>query len=457
MQAAKSLSGYTITKTLGKGLYGEVKLATGPDGQEYAIKKFRGVFSEGIETPSEVALTLQASHPNIIRAKEYFFKDGVQYLVMELAQSNLEEYVQENDLTQEDRVRLLYELVSALVYLQENGFYHCDIKPINILIKDNHVKLGDLGISAYKSVRSSVCNSFFSPQDYYKNNLLAFEDGGEIPGTFIDVFQETVNYQTSDMWALGVTLAFILTDKLLFYTEDALLAMYEYLDNPREYLQTNLPGLSTSWLDLLENMLQPKQEDRIHLAREVLQYPEFVKRSFSKPIPGLAPIFYNLDIAVTPDRRIRVLVDWLEEVRDEYKLNSFTLASTVACLYYVFDDLTDKGRNVKILQCLGCACLLLMANVYDAHPPLPEDLVYISADIFTEELLLDMERKVMDKLSGRLYFNTLATLAFSRDAYEKSKEVLFDASLYSNTNLAEYMKELELTETIQERNTRQDV
>jgi serine/threonine protein kinase len=447
---------YKVGKTLGRGFYGEVRVGSqdGDENQRYAIKKFRIDSGEGIETPSELALTLQSSHPNIIHAKEYFFEGQDQYLVMELASSNLFDFVEDNDLELEDKVGLIYELVSAVAYLQENGFYHCDIKPLNILIKDGQVKLGDLGISGYKSVRGSVCNSFFSPQDYYKNNSLAFLDEQEIPGTFLDIFQERVDFQASDMWALGITLVFILTGETLFYDEDALSSMYEYINEPREYLQRNLPSLSPSWLSLLENMLKPRQEERIHLAREVLQYPEFVKRSLSTPIPGSAPIFYNLDITVTQDPKVRVLTEWLEEVRTEYNLNSFTLAATIACLYYVYDDLTDKGKNRAIIQSVGCACLYLMSKIYDAQPPYPEDLTYISAEVFTREQLLEQEKRVMDKLQGRLYFNTLATLAFSKAAFEKSREVLFDANLYSATNIQEYMTKLELTESIQERNTR---
>nr|WIL04979.1 cyclin-domain fused to serine-threonine kinase [Cedratvirus duvanny] len=445
---------YKVGKVIGRGLYGEVRLAE-KDGQRFAIKKFRAEIYQGIETPSEAAIALQASHPNIIQAKEYFSLPGEdalepeQYLVMELADTNLYSYIKENDPSKEDRVRLFYELVSAVAYLQENGFYHCDIKPVNILLKDGHVKLGDLGIAGYKSLRGSVCNTFSSPQDHIKN---LFIEESDVPGPYREIFTEKVNFQASDMWALGITLVFILTGKVLFYEEFPLPALYEYLSNPKEYLMEYVP---LPWLDLVKHMLQPRQKDRPQLAIEVLQYPKFVKRAFSTPIPGYAPIFYNLDIQVTPDPKIKVLLEWLQEVVEEYEGNAFTFAATAGCLYYVYDDLTDKGQNRRILQCVGCACLLLMGKIYDANYIIPSDLVYMSADIFTEEQLYEQERKVMDKLSGRLYFNNLATLAFSKDAYQKSQEILFDSSLYSSTNLEEYMKELELTETIPERNNRQ--
>lgn len=458
------LESYKLGETLGKGFYGEVRLAE-KDGVKYAIKKFNTSFYQGVETPIEVALVLQASHPNIIQGKEYFTQEVngnnqggekkiiryEQYLVMELADTNLYDYIKRENLGERDRVRLFYELASALAYLQDNGFYHCDIKPVNILIKDGHVKLGDLGIAGYKSFRGRVCNTYFSPQDYSRNGSLFTEE--EIPGEYQYIFEQPVNFQASDIWALGITFIYILTGKILFYQEDTLPALFAYLEDPKDYLRTQVE-IPPVWMGLIEHMLQPGQEDRPHLAREILQYTEFVQRSLSTPIPGLAPIFYNLDITVTPDPKLKILLDWLEEVVQEYEGNSTGLSATAGCLYYVFDDLTDRGQNVKILQCLGCACLLLMNKIYDTNFITADGLVYMSADIFTKEQLYEQERRVMDKLQGRLYFNNLATLAFSEAAYEKSREIMFDPALYASTNLVDYMKKLELTETIKERNNR---
>lgn len=446
------LDSYKLGKILGKGLYGKVMLVE-KDGTKYALKEFRNEFEQGVDSPNEVAVALQAKHPHIIQAKEYFIEQDVQYLVLELADDNLYNYIKRGGIEERDRVRLFYELVSALVYLQENNFYHCDIKPVNVLIKDDHVKLGDLGLTNYKSYRSSVCNTFSSPQDFYKNHQLHLDEE-DLPAEFRDVFAQRVNFQASDIWALGVTFAFILTGKTLFYEENTFFALLQYLEDPRDYLRTKLE-VPPVWMDLLERMLQPSQEDRPHLAREILQYPEFVQRSFSTPVPGSGHIFYQLDISVTPDRKLRILSDWLEEVVTEYEGNSFSLSAALACLYFVFDDLTDKGQNVKILQCLGCACLYLMGKIYDVDYISASDLVFMSANIFTEKQLYEQEKRVLDKLQGRLYFDTLATLAFSKAAYEKSREILFDASLYSSTNLLDYMKKLELTESIQERNNRQ--
>ncbi|SOB73950.1 putative serine/threonine protein kinase [Cedratvirus lausannensis] len=397
---------YSINKCLGKGLYGEVREARGADGKRYAIKKFLLDFDCGVEAPQELALVLQCSHPYIIQGKEYFFYRDEQYLVMELAETNLLKYVKENKLTEGEMCRLFYELVSALAYLQENGFYHCDIKPENVLIKDGHAKLADFGVSGYKSIQPECCNSFASPQNYFVNHRLYRR---EMPEKHVKIFTQKVDYQASDIWALGVTFVYILTGKVLFYdASNPLQELYKYVDAPASYLSSNCTNLSEPGIHLLEKMLHPDQEQRIKLAKDILQFlPNYQGKEL---VLGSAPIFYNLDIKVTSDKKLSILVDWLKESSKELGLSCLDLTASIDCLYYVYDDLTDKGQNNKIIQCVGCACVLLMSKTYNSVGIAPSELVYYSDGAFTKTQLYEQERKILHKLQGRVFFNTPALL-----------------------------------------------
>ncbi|SPN79867.1 Serine/Threonine protein kinase [Cedratvirus Zaza IHUMI] len=434
---------YTTGKSLGQGLYGEVREATDSMGQRWAVKKFTEN-RYGVETPSEVALTLQASHPHIIKAREYFSEGERQYLVMELADMNLRTLVDENKPTEEESVTLLCQVLDALAYLQENRFHHCDIKPENILILQGSAKLADLGLCVYGNVKLSSCQSFTSPQNYFTNNgMYTWQIKRHS-----SIFAQKADYQASDIWALGVTFVYMLTGKILFYlSEGPLEEFYKFIDDPVSYLEALV---DKKWLDLLIKMLHPDQKQRLHLAKDVLALLN------KTPLPGLALILYNLDITVTVTKNLYTVIDWLEEVFEEIKLPCHDAAATIACFYYVFDDLTDKGRNGKIMQCLGCACLFLMNKTYSFTAVNPEDLVYYSADVFTKKELYEMERRVFDKLGGRVLFHTLATLAFSRDAYYKAKRaLLYSPKAYSTTNLVEYMSNLEFAESVEEKNNRE--
>lgn len=424
---------YTLGKTLGKGAYAEVRVGE-KDGQSYAIKKFTKLSNYGVESPQEIALVLQCQHPHIIKGIDYFFWQGGQYLVTELADSNLLTHIAENKPEEEEVLRLFQQLCSALAYLQENGFYHCDLKPDNVLLQQGQVKLTDFGLSGYKSIKPDGCNSFTSPQDYYMNNKLTRSYVGS---KHASIFSQKVDFQSSDIWALGMVFVYMLTGKVLFFEKENTLREYiTYLDDPHTYL--NSYGVQEKWLPLLDKLLHPDQRQRTRQTKDVLQ---LFSLSY---IAGSAPIFYELDITVTKEDKIDIITGWLREVFQEQPcLRCFDVAAIIACFYSVYDDLTDKGRENKIIQCLACACFLLMNKTYSSSVVNPEELVYYAAHSFTKEQLYEQERRVFDKLRGRVFFSTLATLAPSISAFgQASRAILFKPLLYSQTNLLEYMNNL---------------
>ncbi|SPN78966.1 Serine/Threonine protein kinase [Brazilian cedratvirus IHUMI] len=423
---------YTLGKLLGKGEYAEVRVGK-KDGQSYAIKKFTKVSNYGIESPQEIALTLQSSHPHIIKGEGYFLWQGEQYLVTELADCDLLTHIRENKPTEEEVLRLFQQLASALAYLQENGFYHCDLKPENVLLKQGQVKLADFGLSGYKSIRPDSCNSFTSPQDYYLNRRIPRR---RLEERHVNIFTQKVDYQSSDIWALGMMFVYMLTGKVLFYEKENTLEEYnKFLDDAHVYLVDY--GLEERWFAVTDQMLHPDQTKRIRQAREVLDL-------LSLPyIPGSAPIFYHLDISIIKDAKISIVAYWLEEVFREVNMTEFDMTAIIACFYHVYNDLTNKGQERKIIQCLACACFLLMNKTYSSSIVNPEDILYFAGNTFTKEQLYEQERRVMDKLQGRVFFHTLATLSPSKSVLNKAwGNILYDSALYSTTNLPEYLDNL---------------
>ena len=71
------------------------------------------------------------------------------------------------------------QLLSAVEYLHKHNYYHCDIKPGNVLVfEDSRVKLADLGLVNKTPINSSYirnpCNTFKSPQQFgFENNIKA--------------------------------------------------------------------------------------------------------------------------------------------------------------------------------------------------------------------------------------------------------------------------------------------
>ena len=443
---------YKVGKLLGKGVYGEVRLGhLEGESTVFAIKRF---FSkgEGLDAPDEIAIALQASHPHIIQAKEYFHQGNQDYLVMELADTNLEDYFYSTLPENKEKIDLFYQLVSAVSYLQENGFNHCDIKPLNVLIKNGQVKLGDLGLSKYRNVRNNSCQSFASPQSV----LLNYGAGGisiKLDQDLEVIFTERRDNFSNDVWALGVTFVFLLTGRLLFYDVDSAQEVVNniqtYIRNPKEYLLDN--SVPEKWLPLVLQMLEPRVSLRLPLARDILLQPEFVKRGFYQPISGYGPVFYDLPSLPSANSKLLLGAEWIKETVEEEGQNSFVLHAAITCFYYM------AQYPIPRFDLLVGACLSLMSSVYSAYPIDIDNLIVTGGRRYTQEQLFSEERRIMDQLQGRLYFTTLAKLAFSDGALEKSTSLLLDPPAYLSTNLEQYMESLLGEETIEERNHRGEV
>ncbi|SPN78968.1 Cyclin dependent kinase 2 [Brazilian cedratvirus IHUMI] len=443
---------YIVGKVLGKGAYGEVRESLQPP--SLAIKRFLST-DQGLDSPGEIAIALQASHPHIIQAREYFTQDNQDYLVMELADTNLQEYLFSTFPSNKERIRLFYQLVSAVTYLQDNGFYHCDIKPLNVLIKDGQIKLGDLGLAKYKNVLGNTCQSFASPQRV-SHNYRASGVTVKVDTDLQNIFFEGGDNFADDVWALGITFVFLLTGRILFYEvktgQQVVDGIQAYIRGPREYLLQN--ALPERWVNLVLQMLEPSRKLRLPLARDILLQPEFVKRGLQTPLPGYAPVFYHLSLPKSFAPNVQMAARWMKQLMDDENQNSFVLHAAITLFYYMKDFPSPDPKVGSRIKLLACACISLMNSLYSAFSVDLYELLYRAQHTFTREQLFVEERRILEKLKGRLYFVTLPKLALSERAVEKSNTLLLDTGNYLVTNLEEYMKGLAQEETIEERNNR---
>uniref|UniRef100_A0A452Y8Q9 Cyclin-like domain-containing protein n=1 Tax=Aegilops tauschii subsp. strangulata TaxID=200361 RepID=A0A452Y8Q9_AEGTS len=77
-----------------------------------------------------------------------------------------------------------------------------------------------------------------------------------------------------------------------------------------------------------------------------------------------------------------VLIDWLVEVTEEYRLVPETLYLTVS---YIDRYLSSKEINRDKLQLLGVACLLIAAKYEEICPPQVEELCYITDNTYIKD------------------------------------------------------------------------
>jgi cyclin A len=142
---------------------------------------------------------------------------------------------------------------------------------------------------------------------------------------------------------------------------------------------------------------------------------------------------------ITPNMR-GILVDWLIEVSEEYKLVPDTLYLTVS---YIDRYLSANPTSRHKLQLLGVSCMLIASKYEEVCPPQVEEFCYITDNTYTREEMLSMERKILTFLNFDMTIPT--TKSFLRRFVRASQAGNKSPTLHMEF-LANYLAELTLME-----------
>ncbi|XP_021283658.1 putative cyclin-A3-1 [Herrania umbratica] len=133
-----------------------------------------------------------------------------------------------------------------------------------------------------------------------------------------------------------------------------------------------------------------------------------------------------------------ILVDWLVEVAEEYKLVSDTLYMTIS---YIDRFLSLNTLNRQRLQLLGVSSMLIASKYEEINPPNVEDFCYITDNTYTKDEVVKMEADILKSLKFELGNPTIKTFLrrLTRVAQEDYK-----ASSLQLEFLGYYLAELSL-------------
>lgn len=105
----------------------------------------------------EIDALKKAKASKISRVIDFLFDGAIKigtnsyrYYVMERADCNLRDFLENNTLDVDERYMLCVNLLQGLKELHDIDVYHRDIKPENVLFVDNYLKIADLGLIAYR-------------------------------------------------------------------------------------------------------------------------------------------------------------------------------------------------------------------------------------------------------------------------------------------------------------------
>lgn len=94
-----------------------------------------------------------------------------------------------------------------------------------------------------------------------------------------------------------------------------------------------------------------------------------------------------------------ILVNWLIEVHEKFRLRSSTLYLTVS----IVDRFLSTCQVTRSkLQLVGCVAMLLASKFEEIYPPEVQDFVYIADSAYTRDEILEMESNVIRALGWEM-------------------------------------------------------
>ncbi|RMX57292.1 hypothetical protein pdam_00012863 [Pocillopora damicornis] len=166
-------------------------------------------------------------------------------------------------------------------------------------------------------------------------------------------------------------------------------------------------------------------------ASEIYQY---LKKSELKNMPK--PNYMKKQTDINHSMR-SILVDWLVEVAEEYKLSLQTLYLTIN---YIDRFLSVMSVLRGKLQLVGTACMLIAAKFEEIYPPDISDFVYITDDTYNAKQVLKMESLILKTLGFEVCAPTILNFL---ERFLKAAECP-EADKSKVESLAKYLCELSL-------------
>ncbi|MEP7104588.1 MAG: protein kinase [Chloroflexota bacterium] len=249
-----NLGPYQILEQIGRGGMATVFRAYQPAlERQVAVKVLPEFFADepGFKERfhREAVAVARFQHPNILTVYDHGEQDGVSYIV--------NEYIEGGTLQQRvgpaievgEVVRLLEPVAAALDYAHRRGIVHRDVKPSNILIRDDGTPvLGDFGLARMmdSQARLTVTGTVIGTPEYMSPEECA--GLGSTPA--------------SDQYSLAVVAFELLTGRVPFEAETPAAVIIAQISSPLPHPRELNPGLSPAVETALLRALAREPADR---------------------------------------------------------------------------------------------------------------------------------------------------------------------------------------------------
>jgi len=284
---------YRLISKKGEGTFSEVlKAQSIKSGKHVAIKCMKNHFDsiDQVNNLREIqALRRLAGHANLIRLYEVLYDEpaGRLALVFELMDMNLYEAIKgrRHYLPEQKVKHYMYETLKAVDHMHRNGIFHRDVKPENLLIEGDVIKLADLGscrgiysrqpFTEYISTRWYRAPECLLTDGYYNFKMDLFAVGSvcfEIVALFplfpgkdeMDQIHKIHN-------VLGTPSPELLARK---FKRNASHMDFDFPEKKGTGLERLVPHADSDLVEIIKKLIRYDPDDRI-LARQALKDPFF--------------------------------------------------------------------------------------------------------------------------------------------------------------------------------------
>lgn len=254
---------YLLVKKIGSGGMSDVYLAMDTVlNREVVIKLLRGDLSYDpvalLRFQREASAVSGLSHPNIVEVFDVGEDNGVHYIVMEMVRgTTLKELIYRREAVDPvEAVSIMKQLTSAMEEAHHEHVIHRDIKPQNILVKDDGTaKITDFGIAlAGDAIQLTKHDSVLGSVHYMAPELSRGEGA---------------SYQ-SDIYALGVVFYELLSGTVPFKGETPVEVAMKHLRDPFPKIQKFNSSIPNSIANIITKATEKNLNNRYENIDEMI-------------------------------------------------------------------------------------------------------------------------------------------------------------------------------------------
>ncbi len=254
---AEVIPGYTLRLKIGESEKAVVYLATSSHrGHNVALKVSKTLAEESAgrqHLEREYTAIMAVRSPLVVEIYDYGMHAGMEYIAMEyLPRGDLKARIQRG-VSEQDALHYLVQIASALQVVHEAGLVHRDLKPPNVMLRENDgVALIDFGLArSLLGNTASTHTGVLLGSPYYMSPEQAL-------GETLDA--------RSDFYSLGIICYEMLTGSKPYTGDTAMEVLQQHVSAPLPVL----PPERARYQPFLERLLAKARGERFATATEVI-------------------------------------------------------------------------------------------------------------------------------------------------------------------------------------------